>query len=132
MADAKTAVWGTGRRKTSIARVRILPGGGTITVNAKPCDEYFRTVDQRTTIRQALAVCEVSDKWDVHVTVKGGGPQSQADAVRHGLARALLKHDETLLPKLREPGYLTRDSRQKERKKYGQRAARARFQFSKR
>lgn len=132
MADAKTAIWGTGRRKTSVARVRILQGGGTITVNGRACDEYFRTIDQRTTVRQPLQVCEVVEKWDVHATVTGGGPQSQADAVRHGLARALLKSDETCLPKLREPGYLTRDSRRKERKKYGQRAARARFQFSKR
>jgi small subunit ribosomal protein S9 len=84
------------------------------------------------TVTQPLKALEAAEKWDVVATVHGGGPQGQADAVRHGLARALLRDDETVLPKLREPGYLTRDSRRKERKKYGQRAARARFQFSKR
>jgi small subunit ribosomal protein S9 len=132
MADAKQAIWGTGRRKTSVARVRILPGKGEIRVNTRAFEEYFPTIDQRVAVQQPLQACEATGKWDVFVRVTGGGSQSQADAVRHGLSRALLKSDETLLPKLREPGYLTRDSRQKERKKYGQRGARARFQFSKR
>jgi small subunit ribosomal protein S9 len=132
MADASTAVRGTGRRKTAVARVRILPGTGTIRVNGKPSDEYFVTRDQRGTVLAALVACDVVGKYDVIADVRGGGPQGQADAVRHGLARALLKADETLLPKLREVGHLTRDSRRKERKKYGQRGARARFQFSKR
>jgi small subunit ribosomal protein S9 len=134
MADSKgsTAVRGTGRRKTAVARVRLLPGNGQIRVNGKPSDEYFMTRDQRGTIRAALVVTEATARFDVIADVHGGGPQGQADAVRHGLARALVKADEALLPKLREAGHLTRDSRRKERKKYGQRGARARFQFSKR
>jgi small subunit ribosomal protein S9 len=132
MADAKTYVWGTGRRKTAVARVRIAPGRGAIRVNDRPMEEYFLTKDQRVSVQQPLATCEVPEKYDVFVLVHGGGPQGQADAVRHGLSRALLKAEETFLPKLRESGFLTRDSRQKERKKYGQRGARARFQFSKR
>jgi small subunit ribosomal protein S9 len=123
---------GTGRRKTAIARVRLTPGGGRITVNGREWQEYFLTRDQRVTVRQALHAVEGVEKYDVAVTVRGGGPQGQADAVRHGLARALSKSDETFGPKLREAGFLTRDSRRKERKKYGQRGARARFQFSKR
>ena len=132
MADAKT-IWGTGRRKTAIARVRLVLGGkGSIQVNDQPYDQYFKTKDQRVSVEQQLVALEVRDKFDVLATVRGGGPQGQADAVRHGLARALSKNDETISPKLREAGFLTRDSRRKERKKYGQRGARARFQFSKR
>jgi small subunit ribosomal protein S9 len=132
MADASTTIWGTGRRKTAVARVRLVPGKGVIHVNEKPFEEYFLTRDQRTTVQQPLVTCEVAGKYDVHCNVHGGGPQGQADAVRHGVARALQKADETLMQKLRESGFLTRDSRRKERKKYGQRGARARFQFSKR
>jgi small subunit ribosomal protein S9 len=132
MADAKTWIWGTGRRKTAIARVRIAAGRGAIRVNDRPMDEYFLTKDQRVAVQQPLVACEVPEKYDVFVLVQGGGPQGQADAVRHGLSRALLKAEETFAPKLRESGFLTRDSRRKERKKYGQRGARARFQFSKR
>ncbi|MFO0933617.1 MAG: 30S ribosomal protein S9 [Planctomycetota bacterium] len=132
MADAKNVIWGTGRRKTAVARVRLVPGNGTITINDKPADEFFVTTDQRGSLRSPLVACDVVGKFDVHARVNGGGPQGQADAVRHGLARALVKSDETLLPKLREAGHLTRDDRRKERKKYGQRGARARFQFSKR
>lgn len=131
MADTGV-IWGTGRRKTAVARVRLLAGNGTITVNAKPCDEYFVTTDQRGTVRSPLVLCEAASRFDVKVTVAGGGAQGQADAVRLGVARALVKSDETLLPRLREAGHLTRDDRRKERKKYGQRGARARFQFSKR
>jgi len=131
MAQAKV-IWGTGRRKTAVARVRLLEGTGVVTVNDRPCDEYFVTPDQRIAAKAPLVACEAQTTFDVLVRAHGGGPQGQAEAVRHGTARALLKSDETLLPKLREAGYLTRDSRRKERKKYGQRGARARFQFSKR
>ncbi len=131
-ANAKTYVWGTGRRKTAVARVRILPGSGRIAVNGCEVDAYFPTQDARVAVRRPLAAVEAADKWDVFANVNGGGLQGQADAVRHGIARALSKADSTLTAKLREVGYLTRDSRRKERKKYGQRGARARFQFSKR
>jgi len=132
MADASTTIWGTGRRKTAVARVRLVPGTGRIVVNDKPFEEFFVTRDQRVAVQQPLVACELQAKYDVHAIVHGGGAQGQAEAVRHGVARALKKSDEALLPKLRESGYLTRDSRRKERKKYGQRGARARFQFSKR
>jgi small subunit ribosomal protein S9 len=132
MPEAKTVLWGTGRRKTAVARVRVAAGEGRITVNRREVDAYFPTADSRLAVRQPLLAVEGADKWDVVVSVRGGGLQGQADAVRHGIARALAKADETLSPKLREAGFLTRDSRRKERKKYGQRAARARFQFSKR
>ncbi len=131
MADTIT-IWGTGRRKTAVARVRLTPGKGVIHVNDQPYDKYFKTKDQRVSVEQPLVALEVREKFDVHANVHGGGPQGQADAVRHGLSRALAKNDETVSPKLREAGFLTRDSRRKERKKYGQRGARARFQFSKR
>jgi len=127
-----TTFLGTGRRKTAIARVRLAPGAGRITVNGRDWQEYFVTRDQRVTVRQALGTVEGVEKYDIVATVHGGGPQGQADAVRHGVARALAKSDETFGPKLREAGFMTRDSRRKERKKYGQRGARARFQFSKR
>ena len=132
MPEATTQIRGTGRRKTAIARVRIAAGTGRVVVNGRDWQEYFVTRDQRVTVRQALATVEGVEKYDVFANVRGGGPQGQADAVRHGLARALTKADETFGPKLREAGFLTRDSRRKERKKYGQRGARARFQFSKR
>ncbi len=128
---AKTYVWGTGRRKTAIARVRILAGKGEIRVNDKKWDVYFPTKDMQAAVKGPLIACEVVEKYDVIADVRGGGPQGQADAVRHGISRALVKSDETLLPKLREAGMLTRDSRCKERKKYGQRGARARFPCSK-
>jgi small subunit ribosomal protein S9 len=131
MADAKT-IWGTGRRKTAVARVRLTPGKGVIHVNDLPYEQYFRTKDQRVSVEQPLVVLEAREKFDVKARVFGGGPQGQADAVRHGLSRALARSDEAASPKLREAGFLTRDSRRKERKKYGQRGARARFQFSKR
>jgi small subunit ribosomal protein S9 len=132
MAEGKTYTWGTGRRKTAIARVRLAPGKGAITVNGKDFERYFTTADSRLAVRQPLVACEAADRFDVFASVQGGGPQGQADAVRHGMARALVKTDEANLPKLREAGFLTRDDRRKERKKYGQRGARARFQFSKR
>jgi small subunit ribosomal protein S9 len=132
MAAKSPWIWGTGRRKTAIARVRLAQGTGRILVNGKDWQAYFPTRDQRVSVRQPLQAVEVLEKYDVHVSVTGGGPQGQADAVRHGLARALSQVDEAFGPKLREAGHLTRDSRRKERKKYGQRGARARFQFSKR
>ncbi len=125
-------VRGTGRRKTSVARVRFVSGTGRMTVNGRDWQEYFTTHDQRTAVRQPLKAAQAETSYDIDIMVRGGGIQGQADAVRHGLARALASQVESMVPALREAGFLTRDSRRKERKKYGQRGARARFQFSKR
>lgn len=122
----------TGRRKTAVARVRLLPGQGLVMVNGKPLDEYFVTRDERLACLQALKVGQVEGRYDVHATVHGGGHQGQADALRHALSRALVATIAELETPLRDAGFLTRDARRKERKKYGQRGARARFQFSKR
>ena len=132
MAAAKTYVWGTGRRKTAVARVRIAPGAGKIVVNDKDWEGYFLTRDTREAVKQHLVTCDVASKWDVFANVNGGGIEGQADAIRHGLARALVKADETLVPKLRESGFLTRDPREKERKKYGLKKARKSPQWAKR
>ena len=133
MADKKeTRMGGTGRRKTSVARVDLLPGAGKITVNGRKFEDYFPIENHRTVAARALAATNTSDKFDVMVNVKGGGPSGQAGAVRMGLARALLVTDADLRPVLKAEGLLTRDSRMKERKKYGQPGARKRFQFSKR
>lgn len=132
MAEKAKQIWGTGRRKTSIARVKLSPGSGKFTVNKRTFDNYFPLESQRVTAKQPLALTNNTDKFDVLVLVKGGGPISQAGAVRLGVARALLKVDLSLRPALKAEGFLTRDSRMKERKKYGQPGARARFQFSKR
>jgi small subunit ribosomal protein S9 len=123
---------GTGRRKTSVARVRIAPGAGKITVNGKALEIYFGMEDQRNTVMQPLARTETLNKFDVRINVNGGGPTGQAGAIRHGIARALLNCDITFRPLLKAEGYLTRDPREKERKKYGHPGARKRFQFSKR
>ncbi len=123
---------GTGRRKTAIARVRLASGSGKITVNGRAYDSYFCVEDQRAMVVQPFAVTESNGKFDVRVNVVGGGPTGQAGAVRHGIARALLEVDANLRPALKAQGLLTRDSREKERKKYGQPGARKRFQFSKR
>ncbi len=123
---------GTGRRKTAVARVRMAPGAGKITINGRPLENYFLTEAQRLVISQPLELTETTSKFDVRVNVKGGGPCGQAGAVRHGISRALLKADVTLRPALKSEGFLTRDSREKERKKYGQPGARKRFQYSKR
>ncbi|MDA1195714.1 MAG: 30S ribosomal protein S9 [Planctomycetota bacterium] len=123
---------GTGRRRTAVARVRIRPGQGTMQINERPWSEYFTTPAQQQSARMPLAIVGVESRYDIFVKVHGGGPQGQADAVRHGLARALVKADDNLEEALRAAGMLTRDARVKERKKYGQRGARARFQFSKR
>ncbi len=125
-------VWGTGRRKSAVARVRIRPGEGLMRVNGKEWGEYFVSRATQLSARQALANTETEGRFDVYVRVHGGGPQGQADAVRHGLSRALVLADPALEASLREAGFMTRDSRVSERKKYGQRGARARFQFSKR
>jgi small subunit ribosomal protein S9 len=123
---------GTGRRKTAVARVRLASGSGKITVNGRAFDHYFTLEQQRTHAAQPLAATETAAKFDVHVSVTGGGPNGQAGAVRHGIARALLKADPNLRPVLKAQGLLTRDPRMRERKKYGQPGARKRFQFSKR
>ncbi|MCU0788234.1 MAG: 30S ribosomal protein S9 [Verrucomicrobia bacterium] len=133
MADKKeTRMGGTGRRKTSVARVDLLPGAGKITVNGRKFEDYFPIENHRTLAARALAATNTSEKFDVMINVKGGGPSGQAGAVRMGLARALLVSDADLRPVLKAEGLLTRDSRMKERKKYGQPGARKRFQFSKR
>ena len=123
---------GTGRRKTSIARVRLLPGSGKILVNNRSFENYFVLDTLRMVATAPLVKTDSGAKFDVIVLVKGGGPTGQAGAVRHGIARALLKMDLNLRPVLKAEGFLTRDSRKKERKKYGQPGARKRFQFSKR
>jgi len=123
---------GTGRRKTAIARVRLATGTGKITINGRPVENYFTLDTQRTTVTQPLTVTGTADKLDVRVNVTGGGPNGQAGATRHGIARALLKFDANLRPQLKAEGFLTRDPRERERKKYGQPGARKRFQFSKR
>lgn len=123
---------GTGRRKTSVARVRLASGSGKITVNGRTFENYFPTDTLRGVITAPLARTETANKFDVNVNVSGGGPSGQAGAVRHGIARALLEVDANLRPALKAEGFLTRDPRMKERKKYGQPGARKRFQFSKR
>lgn len=124
--------YGTGRRKTSTARVFLGKGSGNITVNGKPLDEYFGRETSRMVVRQPLELLGVSEDYDIYVTVKGGGIGGQAGAIRHGITRALIDADETLKPALKEAGFVTRDSRQVERKKLGLRKARKRPQFSKR
>ena len=132
MAKTTNEFLGTGRRKTSVARVRLATGSGKITVNGRAFDTYFPLDTLRATVSQPLALTGTADKLDVKVNVQGGGPNGQAGATRHGIARALLKFDANLRPQLKAEGLLTRDPRMKERKKYGQPGARKRFQFSKR
>ena len=123
---------GTGRRKTSVARVRLTSGTGKIVINERTVEEYLTVPNQRTIALQPLEETQNAGKFDVFVSVEGGGVSGQAGAIRHGIARALLKVSPDLKTALREKGFLTRDSRMKERKKYGQPGARKRFQFSKR
>jgi small subunit ribosomal protein S9 len=123
---------GTGRRKTAVARVRLATGSGKITVNRRSFENYFPLETQRAVVIQPLTVAGSLEKFDVRVNVAGGGPNGQADAVRHGISRALIKFDAALRPPLKAEGLLTRDPRMRERKKYGQPGARKRFQFSKR
>jgi small subunit ribosomal protein S9 len=122
----------TGRRKSSAARVYINPGSGNIIVNQRKLDEYFGRETARMIVRQPLETVEMLDKLDVHVTVAGGGMSGQAGAIRHGIARALIAHDESLRSPLRKAGFVTRDAREVERKKYGLHKARKRPQYSKR
>ena len=129
---AVTQYWGTGRRKTSIARVRLVPGNGKVTINKKDIEQYFDYETLRTIAREPLVITEQADKFDVLVNVEGGGFTGQAGAVRHGIARALLEADPELRPILKKAGHLTRDPRMKERKKYGFKKARKSPQFSKR
>ena len=124
--------YGTGRRKTSTARVHIRPGAGAITINRRSMDEYFGNEVLKMIIKQPLSLTETVDKFDIVVTVDGGGPSGQAGAIRHGISRALQVYNLELRKRLKKAGLLTRDPRMKERKKYGQKGARARFQFSKR
>lgn len=124
--------YGTGRRKSSIARVFLKPGTGNLQINGRRMEEYFLTATQRTLVRFPLQAVEMLDQFDVRVNVRGGGNNGQAGAARLGITRALLAYDGELRPKLKKLGLLTRDSRIKERKKYGQKGARKRFQFSKR
>jgi small subunit ribosomal protein S9 len=123
---------GTGRRKTAVARVRLATGSGKITVNRRTFENYFPLETLRAVVIQPLTVAGSLEKFDVRVNVAGGGPNGQADAVRHGISRALIKFDAALRPPLKAEGLLTRDPRMRERKKYGQPGARKRFQFSKR
>ena len=132
MATQTQEFLGTGRRKTSVARVRLAPGSGKVTVNGRNLENYFTVETQRETAISPLQKTEMLTKYDARVNVNGGGLNGQAGAVRHGIARALLEVDANLRAVLKAEGYLTRDSRMKERKKYGQPGARKRFQFSKR
>ena len=128
----QTFIWGTGRRKSSVARVRVAPGTGKIQVNGRELNDYFTNERDRKAIFGPLEVSNTGGKMDVLVNASGGGPTGQAGAIIMGLGRALVRYDQTLEKSLRDAGFLTRDSRMKERKKYGQRGARRRFQFSKR
>jgi small subunit ribosomal protein S9 len=133
MVEAKVQEFlGTGRRKTSVARVRIAAGSGKISINGRTFENYFPIENLRVQATQPLTATENTAKFDIRVNVSGGGPSGQAGAVRHGIARALIVADPNLRPALKAQGFLTRDSRMKERKKYGQPGARKRFQFSKR
>ena len=129
---AAVSFYGTGKRKTSIARVWLKPGAGAITVNNKTLDEYFGRDTSKMVAQQSLELTENIGKFDIFVTVRGGGDSGQAGAIRHGITKALLACDPELRGNLKKAGFITRDSRVKERKKYGRKAARARFQFSKR
>ncbi len=129
---AEIQYYGTGRRKTSTARVYLRSGGGDFQINRKPFDQYFPNETLRMIIRQPLQLTETVAKFDILINVRGGGPAGQAGAIRHGITRALLEYNADLRPALKQAGLITRDPRIKERKKYGQKGARKRFQFSKR
>jgi len=129
---AEIQYYGTGRRKTAVARVFLRPGSGKFVVNRRDFDEYFPNQVLKMVIRQPLLVTETADKFDILVNVVGGGPTGQAGAIRHGISRALLEFNAELRPKLKSVGFLTRDARKVERKKPGRPKARKRFQFSKR
>ena len=130
--SAKPYFYGTGRRKSSVARVRVMPGTGVITINGKDIDAYFGLETLKLIVNQPFGVTETTGKFDIIANVRGGGFSGQAGAIRHGLSRALLTVDESYKPALKKAGFLTRDPRMKERKKYGLKAARRAPQFSKR
>ncbi|HWM89746.1 MAG TPA: 30S ribosomal protein S9 [Thermoanaerobaculia bacterium] len=127
-----TQYYGTGRRKTAAARVYLRPGAGNVKVNGRPIDTYFPNEVLKMVIKQPLMLTETTERFDIVVSVAGGGSAGQAGAIRHGISRALLQFNAELRDRLKSAGLLTRDPRKKERKKYGQKGARARFQFSKR
>jgi small subunit ribosomal protein S9 len=129
---AEIQYYGTGRRKTSTARVYLRPGAGEVQINRKPFEQYFPNETLRMIIRQPLQLTETASKFDLLINVSGGGPSGQAGAIRHGITRALIEFNGDLRPALKQAGLITRDPRIKERKKYGQKGARKRFQFSKR
>lgn len=129
---AENQYYGTGRRKSSTARVFMKAGNGQLTINKRSLEVYFGRETARMVVRQALELVELQDKFDLNITVSGGGTTGQAGAIRHGITRALMEYDETLRPTLRAAGFVTRDARQVERKKVGLRKARKRPQFSKR
>ncbi|WP_437981929.1 30S ribosomal protein S9 [Sorangium sp. So ce117] len=128
----ETRMYATGKRKTAVARVFLSPGTGNIKVNKRPADDYFVRETSRMVMRQSLELLELLEQFDVNATVVGGGHSAQAEAMRHGIARALCELDPERRPSLKRAGFLTRDARKKERKKYGQPGARKRFQYSKR
>ena len=132
MYETKPYYYGTGRRKSSVARVRVYNGTGKVTINDRDIDDYFGLETLKLIVRQPLALTGLEDKFDIVVRVNGGGISGQAGAIRHGLSRALLNYDENLRPELKKAGFLTRDPRMKERKKYGLKAARRAPQSSKR
>ena len=132
MYETRPFFYGTGRRKTSVARVRLYHGTGVITVNGRGIDDYFGLEALKLIVRQPLELLGLTDKFDIVVNVNGGGVSGQAGAIRHGISRALLQYDAELRPQLKKAGFLTRDPRMKERKKYGLKAARRAPQFSKR
>lgn len=129
---AESRIYSTGKRKTAVARIWLAPGTGSVTVNGKSADDYFERETSRMIMRQPLELIEVLDQYDIVATVAGGGHSAQAEAMRHGIARALCVSDPERRPPLKRAGFLTRDARKKERKKYGQPGARKRFQYSKR
>ena len=129
---ASQSFYGTGKRKSSVARVWLKPGSGNITVNNKSLDEYFGRETSKMVVKQPLELTENVGKFDIYITVRGGGDSGQAGAIKHGITKALLEADVELRGTLKKAGFITRDSRIKERKKYGRKAARASFQFSKR
>ncbi len=132
MYETRPFFYGTGRRKSSVARVRLYNGSGAVTINKRDIDDYFGLETLKLIVRQPLELTNNGGKFDVVVNVNGGGVSGQAGAIRHGIARALLQYDENLRPALKKAGFLTRDPRMKERKKYGLKAARRAPQFSKR
>ena len=132
MFEGKPYFYGTGRRKSSVARVRVYNGSGNVTINGRDIDDYFGLETLKVIVRQPLSLTETADKLDIVCTVTGGGVTGQAGAIRHGIARALLQYNEELRPALKKAGFLTRDPRMKERKKYGLKGARRAPQFSKR